>query len=120
MPRGRPLRSEIRQNIIDILNVMGKGYGYEIYRVYREVFPECTLESVYYHLKRGVKTEELRIREVRQETGDFSWGPVSEKIIYELGPAAKPRHNSLVDETVHKLQLPEKAHQDKELPSRKV
>jgi hypothetical protein len=103
MPRGRPVRSEIRQNVIDIVNAIGTSYGYLIYRVYREVFRECTIESVYYHLRKGSKTGELRIAEVRQENGDFSWGPVSEKIFYELGPNAKPRDDPRIIDAYKRL-----------------
>ena len=32
--RGRPVKSAIRQNIIEILNFIKRGYGYEIYKIY--------------------------------------------------------------------------------------
>ncbi len=102
MKRGRPVKSEIRQNIIDILNYLKKGYGYEIFRVYTSVFPKCTIEVIYYHLKKGVKLEEFRVDTVKQEKGEFSWGPIAEKIYYVLGPNAVPRKNRRVENHIRK------------------
>lgn len=96
MHRGRPIGSEIRQNIIDILFYMKKGYGYEIYKIYLALFQRCTNEVIYYHLKKGSQLGELKLSQVKQERGDFSWGPVAEKIYYSLGPKAKPRHDKRV------------------------
>ena len=96
--RGRPVRSEIRQNIIDLLVYMDKAYGYEVYKHYIALFPKCTRESVYYHLKKGVSLNEFEIAGVKQEKGDFSWGPVSVKTYYKLGSKANPRKNKKVQE----------------------
>jgi len=98
MKRGRPTASAIRQNVIEILNVMGKGYGYEIHKVYKQIFPSCTREVVYYHLKKGVQLGEFVVGEVRQEKGDYSWGTVVQKTYYKLGPNAKPKSDSRVAE----------------------
>jgi hypothetical protein len=100
MPRGRPVKSEIRQNIVDILQYMKKGYGYDIYRKYVKVFPRCTLEVIYYHLKKGVSLGEFTIQQVKQEQGNFSWGPMVEKTYYALGPNAKPRANERIREVL--------------------
>lgn len=91
MPRGRPNKSQIRQNIIEILYFKGKEYGYNIYKIYMEIFHPCTQKSIYYHLAKGVQTKEFKVSEIRTETGDFSWGSSVEKIYYELGPAANPK-----------------------------
>ncbi|RME77992.1 hypothetical protein D6774_02500 [Candidatus Woesearchaeota archaeon] len=69
---------------------MKEGYAYEIYKVYRDIFPPVTMRSIYYHLKKGVSTGEFIIKEIRKEKGDFSWGGEVEKIYYSLGPNAKP------------------------------
>jgi len=53
MPKGRPVKSEIRQNIVEILYFMKQGYGYEIYKVYVAIFPKVTMRSIYYHLRKG-------------------------------------------------------------------
>ena len=91
MKRGRPVQSKIRQNIVEILYFMKKGYGYEIYKIYRDIFPAVTMRVVYYHLKKGVETKEFKVAAIKMEKGDYSWGGQAEKIYYALGPDAKPR-----------------------------
>ena len=98
MARGRPVFSEIRQNVIEILAYMGKAYGYDIYKVYIEIFPKITLSSIYYHLRKGTSLEEFRIDKVVQEQGDYSWGSSTEKIYYSLGKNANPKGNKRVKE----------------------
>ena len=89
--RGRPIRSEIRQNIIEILYYLDRGYGYQISKIYNEVFPRVTQRSIYYHLKKGVMTKEIEIHSIEQQKGDFSWGPEVEKKFYTLGKTALPK-----------------------------
>ena len=96
MPQGRPTGSVIRENIIEILAVMGKGYGYLINKIYQEIFPLCTREVIYYHLKKGVALGEFSVEEIKQEKGDFSWGGVVEKTYYKLGANAKPKGDEKV------------------------
>ena len=96
--RGRPVYSAIRQNIVEILFFLGKGYGYDIYRIYREVFPKVTLRSIYYHLNKGVALGEFKIEKIEREKGDYSWGETAEKIYYSLGENAFPRGDARVKE----------------------
>lgn len=96
MPRGRPVRSEIRQNMVEILAVKGEAYGYELAKVYNDIFPQCTRENIYYHLRKGVAIGEFVIKEIKQEKGNFSWGSVVEKKYYALGPNAKPEGSERV------------------------
>ena len=98
MKRGRPVKSPIRQNIIELLFFMKKGYGYGIYKNYRAIFPPATMRSIYYHLRKGQKTGEFKINKIEREKGDYSWGSQAEKIIYELGPQAKPTVDGSVKE----------------------
>lgn len=98
MPRGRPVRSMIRQRIVEILYFLQQAYGYEIYKVYKAVYPLVTLRSIYYHLQKGVSTGEFRIKTIQQTEGNYSWGSQAEKIIYELGPQAKPTVDGSVKE----------------------
>jgi hypothetical protein len=91
MTRGRPVQSQIRQNIIEILNIIKHGYGYNIYKAYVKIFPAVTMRSIYYHLKKGVALEEFKVHKIEKEQGDYSWGSVAEKIYYSLGPQAKPK-----------------------------
>ena len=64
MPKGRPVKSEIRQNIVEILYFMKQGYGYEIYKVYIAIFPKVTMRSIYYHLKKGTSLGEFKVSKI--------------------------------------------------------
>ena len=69
--RGRPVKSQIRQNIIELLAVMKKSrvhHNAYLYANFSEVHPR----SIYYHLKKGVETGEIEIDEIREEKGEFS------------------------------------------------
>jgi len=103
--RGRPSKSEIRQNIVDILYFLKKGYGYEIYKIYRAIFPNITMRSVYYHLKQGLKLEEFKIEKIEKEKGDYSWGPEAEKIYYSLAKNADARINERIKSYLEKKKL---------------
>ncbi|MFC1768708.1 hypothetical protein ACFLZX_02995 [Nanoarchaeota archaeon] len=100
MKRGRPVASEIRQHMVDILAVMKKGYGYEIFRVYKKIFPKVTSRVIYYHLRKGVETGEFKQTETVKSEGEYSWGSIVEKIYYELGPNAKPSGDERVKEAL--------------------
>jgi hypothetical protein len=96
MPRGRPPVSQIRNNIIEILAVLGEGYGYQISNLYNQIFPACTMRSVHYHLKKGLATKEFTVARVAKEEGNYSWGLHAEKIYYKLGESAKPKMDQRV------------------------
>ena len=102
MARGRPTKSAIRQNIVEILFFLKQGYGYDIYKIYREVFPTVTLRSIYYHLRKGVQLEEFKVQRIKQEKGSYSWGESAEKIYYSLGPKAKPTGIEKVKKLIEK------------------
>lgn len=91
MGKGRPVKSVIRQNIIEILYYLGSGYGYQIAKIYNEVFPGVTQRSIYYHLRKGVFTREISVHKIEQEKGEFSWGQLVEKKYYQLGRNAEPK-----------------------------
>ena len=109
MKKGRPVKSEIRQSMVEILHFIKKAYGYEIYKVYTVIFPKVTLRSIYYHLKKGVDLGEFTISKIEKEKGDYSWGSEAEKIYYSLGPNAKPAGNERVREYVEIRQKKENA-----------
>ncbi len=88
--KGRPVRSAIRQNIVELLYYMKEGYGYDIYRHYIAIFPRATMRSIYYHLRKGSLIGEFKVSRVKTESGDFSWGRSTEKTYYALGQNAKP------------------------------
>jgi|TARA_B100001971_G_C17803135_1_gene340331 hypothetical protein len=98
MPKGRPIRSEIRQNMVELLHFMKRGYGYEIYKAYIAVFPKVTMRSIYYHLKKGTDLGEFKVDKIEREKGEYSWGGEAEKIYYALGKDAKPTSNDKVKE----------------------
>lgn len=99
---GRPVGSEVRQNIVDILFFKGEAYAYEIYKIYSEIFPKVTRRNIYYHLKKGVAVGEFVVKEIKKEKGNYSWGPEAEKIYYALGPNAEPTRNKRVKEYLEK------------------
>lgn len=98
MKRGRPVRSQIRQNVVEILFYLKKGYGYQIAKIYNEIFPSVTQRSIYYHLRKGVQLKEISVHTVEQEEGHFSWGTIVEKIYYSLGENAQPRGEKRVED----------------------
>ncbi|MBI4150478.1 hypothetical protein HY488_03670 [Candidatus Woesearchaeota archaeon] len=103
MPRGRPVKSQIRQNVVEILHFVGKAYGYEIYKIYKVVYPKVTLRSIYYHLSKGVKLGEFKVEKIEKEKGDYSWGGEAEKIYYSLGPNAKPTMDQKVKDYLERV-----------------
>jgi hypothetical protein len=100
--RGRPLGSEIRQNIIEIVYFMKKAYGYEIYKEYNQIFPKISMRSVYYNLKKGTETGEFKVKKIKTKKGDYSWGKESEIIQYKLGKNAMPKIPNNVKEYFNK------------------
>ncbi len=88
--RGRPIGSQIRKNIIEILYFLGEGYAYDIYKTYKQIFPSVTMRSIYYHLKKGVSLGEIKVSKIVKEEGQYSWGPTVEKTYYSLGDGANP------------------------------
>ncbi len=103
MPRGRPVKSQIRQNIVDILFYIKEDYGYDIYRLYKALFPKVTMRSIYYHLRKGIDLGEFKVNRVQKEAGDYSWGGEAEKIYYSLGPNAKPSASNELKEKIDKM-----------------
>ena len=101
--RGRPVKSEIRQNIVEMLSCMGSAYGYKIHKFYNEFFPSCTRENIYYNLRKGVKIGEFELAEIKQEEGAYSWGTLVEKKYYRLGEKAVPRGSQKVKEFFERL-----------------
>jgi len=102
MGKGRPVKSEIRQNMVEILYFMKEGYGYEIYKVYVAIFPKVTMRSIYYHLKKGISLGEFKVSKIEKEKGDYSWGGEAEKIYYGLGEKAKASVDEKVKEYFEK------------------
>jgi hypothetical protein len=108
--RGRPVFSKIRQNIVELLHYMGRGYGYEVYQAYVDIFPKVTMRSVYYQLRKGVVLGELEIESVKVEKGDYSWGADAEKTYYKLGKNAKPKGEERIKQYLQQKKDPEPHH----------
>ena len=94
--RGRPLKSIIRQGIVEILYFSNPMHGYKVFKIYNTIFPSVTQRSIYYHLRKGEQIEEFKVSKIKSEKGDYSWGATAERIYYKLGPNAEPRMNSRV------------------------
>lgn len=90
MPKGRPPQSNIRQNIVEILFYLKQGYGYQICKIYNQIFPKATRRVIYYHLKKGCDLDEFKIHKVESEPGQYSWGPTAQKTYYSLSKKAQP------------------------------
>jgi hypothetical protein len=101
--RGRPIKSEIRQNVVDILAYSGPAYGYDIYKHYIAIYPRVTMRSIYYHLAKGLSIKEFKVDKVKKEKGDYSWGSDAEKIYYTLGEKAEPKEVARVKTYFSKL-----------------
>ena len=102
MARGRPTKSVIRQNIVEILHYLEEGYGYQIAKLYNEIFPEVTQRSIYYQLRKGIDTKEIAVHKIEREEGSFSWGPVVEKVYYSIGSEANPKGEKRVKKYLRK------------------
>lgn len=86
--KGRPVGSIIRNRIAAILNEISTGYGYEIYKIYRDIFGKTHIRTIYYNLKKGIEKEEIILLKVENEVGKYSWGNEVQKIYYTIGPYA--------------------------------
>ncbi|MDD2678430.1 MAG: hypothetical protein PHT91_00790 [Candidatus Nanoarchaeia archaeon] len=86
--KGRPVGSIIRNRIAVILKNMNIGYGYEIYKIYKNIFGNIHIRTIYYNLKKGIEKEEIILLRIEKEMGKYSWGNEVEKIYYIVGPYA--------------------------------
>ncbi len=96
MARGRPPKSQVRENLIEVLHVLKRGYGYELYKAYIIVFPAVSMRTIYYHLRKGTQYGMFKVQRVQVEPGDYSWGPDAEKVYYIVGPKGMPKKNPRV------------------------
>ncbi|HZX44866.1 MAG TPA: hypothetical protein VFF28_04240 [Candidatus Nanoarchaeia archaeon] len=98
MGRGRPVKSQIRQNLVELLFFLKEGYGYDLYRNYREIFSPVSMRVIYYHLRKGADLGEFKVNKIIKESGNYSWGSEVEKIYYSLGEGAQPIGDDKVKE----------------------
>jgi len=66
MAKGRPLKTEIRENIALILKHTNIAYGYQIYKIYKDIFGKLSLRNMYYNLKKGVELGEFVLVNIKK------------------------------------------------------
>ena len=64
MGRGRPHKSQIRQNLVEMLYFLHEGYGYELFKHYRLLFSPVTMRVIYYHLRTGKNLGEFKVNKI--------------------------------------------------------
>ncbi|MEM2121127.1 MAG: hypothetical protein QXU20_00505 [Candidatus Woesearchaeota archaeon] len=101
--RGRPLKSDVRENIIDLLFLLKEAHGYEIYKFYNALFPKVSQRLIYYHLRKGISTGDFEISRIKSEDGNFSWGSKSERVYYKLSGNARPNPDKKIIVRFNKL-----------------
>ncbi len=112
MAKGRPVKSLIRERMQAIVDTLGVTYGYEIFKLYNEVFEPVDLRSMYYHLAKGVKLGEFEEVGVKQVKGQFTWGDISIRKYYLLGPQATSRTTPELEKAAEKLGFKRKEPKD--------
>jgi len=91
--RGRKPKSEIRENIVELLYFFGEGYGYDLYKKYVKAYGKVSMRSVYYHLRKGIELGTFRIKTIESVAGNYSWGPKAQRVVFALGAQAEPKGN---------------------------
>ncbi len=95
--RGRPTSSPIRDNLIELIFFLKESYGYDLYKKYVRIFGQnISIRSIYYHLNKGVELGEFRIHTVEDVQGNYSWGNQVKRVVFALGPNAKPKRSKEV------------------------
>lgn len=108
MKRGRPHRSEVRQKMERVVDGLGVGYGYQIYKTYKLAYEKATMRNIYYHLKTGVGLGVFVEIEPEKASGNYTWGGVVERKRYVLGPNATQRTDPKTEDAIKKLGLTHK------------
>jgi len=106
--RGRPVKSVIRDRMQQIVDALGTAYGYEIYKIYKEVFEPVSVRSMYYHLKRGLALGEFKLAGTKSVQGPFTWGRESTHTYYTLGDSASHVGNKELRDKVKALGFEER------------
>ncbi|HII29680.1 hypothetical protein COT48_02785 [Candidatus Woesearchaeota archaeon CG08_land_8_20_14_0_20_47_9] len=100
---GRPVRSAVRENLVELLFFLGKSHGYQLYSLYCRVFPRVTRRAVYYQLKRGLELGFFRVSEVEIRPGNYSWGQTAERVVYALTDKVRPVGDARVKKQLNTL-----------------
>lgn len=99
---GRPFKSKIRERMVEILYNIKKAHGYEILKIYKVVYGNCAMKSIYYNLSRGADLNEFELVSSERKEGDFSWGGSVLHNYYKLGSAAKPKYDNRISIEIQK------------------
>ena len=49
------------------------------------------MRSVYYHLRKGVELGTFRVKTIESVSGNYSWGPKAQRVVFSLGAQAEPK-----------------------------
>lgn len=109
MKRGRPIRSDVRNGIEGIIDAMGAGYGYEIYKVYKGAFEPTSLRNIYYHLGKGIDEGVFVSVGSHAAEGEYTWGPSVERKFYVLGHNASGKGSAKISESMGRLGMKKRA-----------
>jgi len=101
---GRKPKSDIRDEMVELLFFLREAYGYELYKKYCQVYDKkVSMRSIYYHLNKGVELGVFNLKEIREVKGEFSWGTGVKQVIFQLGEAATPQGNKNIHEKLKQL-----------------
>lgn len=101
---GRKPKSDIRDEMVELLYHLKEAYGYDLYKKYCKVYDKkVSMRSIYYHLNKGVELGIFNLKEVRDVKGDFSWGSGAKQVIFQLGTNATPKASTEVGTKVRNL-----------------
>jgi hypothetical protein len=101
---GRKPKSQIRDEMVELLYFLKEAYGYDLYKKYCKVYDKkVSMRSIYYHLNKGVELGIFNLKEIRDVKGDFSWGSGAKQVIFQLGINATPKINKTVEAKVREL-----------------
>ncbi len=76
--------SLVRARIISLLQQHGEMHGYKLAILYNKEYAKVSQRLIYYHLKKGVNLEEIKISKIVEEKGDYSWGNKVSRVYYKV------------------------------------
>ena len=101
---GRKPKSQIRDEMVELLYFLKEAYGYELYKKYCKVYDKkVSMRSIYYHLNKGVELGVFNLKEIRDVKGDFSWGSGAKQVIFQLGMSATPKGTKEIGSKIRNL-----------------
>ena len=92
----RRIGSLVRERLKELLFVAGELTAYEAYKHYVAIFGKVSRRNIYYQFEKGAQLAEFVVAKVTEEKGDYSWGGLSTKKYYRLGPESTPVLNEAV------------------------